>query len=160
MAENQAQIPLKVEDAMLEEACRQWYAFILEDAERSDGAGFAYFYHQLREQLLNDPDFMSNFPPPELAEGLPELCFTVLRSTGELIGIKRGESGYYLSDWNTEDRARNQELADESNRALGVTDAQRRAMEAGSMFGWDCPGADPAAYEQEAPQQMGGMELA
>ena len=159
MAENQAQIPTKVEDAMLEEACRQWYAFILEDEVRSDGVGFAYFYHQLREQLLNDQDFMSNFSQQKLADGLPELCFTVLRSTGELIGIKRGESGYYLSDWNTEDRARNQELADESNRALGVTDAQRRAMEAGSMFGWDCPGADPAAYEQP-DQQMGGMTLA
>ena len=96
---------------------------------------------------------------PKLAEGLPELCFTVLRSTGELIGIKRGESGYYLSDWNTGDRARNQELADESNRALGVTDAQRRAMEAGSMFGWDVLGADPTAYEQP-DQQMGGMDLA
>ena len=96
---------------------------------------------------------------PKLAEGLPELCFSTLPGTGQLIGIKRGESGYYLSDWNTEDRVRNQELADESNRALGVTDAQRQAMEIGSMFGWEVPGADPAAYEQP-DQQMGGMTLA
>ena len=32
-------------------------------------------------------------------------------------------------------------------RALGVTVEQRKAMEAGSMGGWDCPGADPANYE-------------
>lgn len=95
---------------------------------------------------------------PKLAEGLPELCFSVLASTGDLICIKRGENGYYPSDWNTDRKERNQELADYNNERLGVTDAQRQAMECGSMFGWGVPGADPAAYEQETPQ-MGGMTL-
>lgn len=86
---------------------------------------------------------------PELAEGLPELCFSVLPGAGELICIKRGESGYYPSDWSTDDPERNRELADYNNERLGVTQAQRLAMEAGSMHGWDVPGADPQkAYVQ------------
>lgn len=51
----------RMEDAFLEEACRQWYAFILEDNDRMDGAGFADFYREIREQLIDDPDFMENF---------------------------------------------------------------------------------------------------
>ena len=33
---------------------------------------------------------------------------------------------------------------------LGVTQAQRLAMEIGSMRGWSAPGADPEAYGQAA----------
>ena len=92
---------------------------------------------------------------PKLAEGLPELCFSTLPGTGELICIKRGESGYYPSDWNTNDPAQNRELADYNNERLGVTQEQRLAMECGSMHGWGVPGADPGYYEQK----MGGMKF-
>lgn len=95
----------------------------------------------------------------KLAEGLPELCFSTLPGTGDLICIKRGESGYYKSDWSTGSREKNQELADYNNERLGVTAAQRQAMECGSMHGWNVPGADPKAYELEGPK-MGGMTLA
>ena len=95
---------------------------------------------------------------PKLAKGLPELCFSTLPSTGVLICIKRGENGYYPSDWSTDDPAQNRELADYNNERLGVTQAQRLAMECGSMHGWDVPSADPSAYQQSEPR-MGGMDL-
>lgn len=95
---------------------------------------------------------------PKLASGLPELCFSVLHTTGQLICIKRGESGYYPSDWSTDDKERNIELADFNNEKLGVTPEQRQAMEVGSMVGWDVPGADPANYGGRE-HQMGGMTL-
>ncbi len=99
--------------------------------------------------------------PLKLAEGLPDLCFSTLASTGELICIKRGESGYYLSEWNTDDPAENKELAELNNQYLGVTDAQRQAMEVGSMVGWEVPGADPAAYESAVTEQENnGVHLA
>ena len=93
---------------------------------------------------------------PKLAERLPELCFSTLPGTGALICIKRGESGYYPSDWNTDDPAQNRELADYNNERLGVTPTQEKAMKIGSMFGWSVPGADPSAYQQHE-QQQGGM---
>ena len=97
---------------------------------------------------------------PKVAEGLPELCFSTLASTGQLICIRRGESGYYPSQWDTGDKERNVELADELNERRGVTPAQRQAMEIGSMAGWDVPGADPANYEiQREEQTEGGMTL-
>lgn len=102
-----------------------------------------------------DPRFYK--PEPKLAESLPELCFSTLPGTGALICIKRGESGYYPSDWDTGDPAQNKKLADYNNERLGVTQAQRLAMEAGSMHGWTCAAADPVTYEQ-TPQLM-GMEL-
>ena len=96
---------------------------------------------------------------PKFAEGLPELCFSTLASTGQLICIKRGESGYYPSKWDTGDKERNVELADELNENLGVTPVQRQAMEVGSMAGWDVPGADPAKYMEDYQPQQGGMLL-
>ena len=95
-------------------------------------------------------------PEQKVAEGLPELCFSTIPSTGALVCIKLGESGYHPSNWDTGDPVQNKEITDYNNQRLGVTAAQRMAMEAGSMCGWDCPAADPETYEQ-TPMQMGGM---
>ena len=97
---------------------------------------------------------------PKIADGLPEMCFSTLMTTGQLICIKRGETGYYPSEWDTGDKEHNVSLADELNENLGVTPAQRQAMEIGSMAGWDVPGADPANYEIHREEQTeGGMTL-
>ena len=95
---------------------------------------------------------------PKFAEGLPDLCWSVLPGEGKLICIKRGESGYYPSDWDTGDPVRNRETADYANREHGITKAQEEAMLTGSMRGWGVPGADPRWYETHQPQ-MGGMTL-
>ena len=61
----------------------------------------------------------------------------------------------------THDMASFEGMVDYNNERLGVTPAQRMAMETGSMYGWSAPGADPKAYEQAQPeQQQGGMTLA
>lgn len=86
---------------------------------------------------------------PKLAVGLPELCYSVHEGTGELIVIQRGEVGYYRTDYSTEDKEQNVELADRLNEKLGVDMWQRQAMEVGSICGWDVPGADPAKYLED-----------
>ena len=96
---------------------------------------------------------------PKLAEGLPEMCFSTLKTTGELICIKRGESGYYPSTWSSTNKEENVEKADQLNEELGVTPEQRQAMEIGSMAGWNVPGADPANYGGAEHRFGGGMTL-
>ena len=86
---------------------------------------------------------------PKLADGLPELSYSVHEGTGELIVIQRGEVGYYRTDYSTEDKEQNVELADRLNEKLGVDMWQRQAMEVGSICGWDVPGADPAKYLED-----------
>lgn len=94
---------------------------------------------------------------PKIAEGLPEMCFSVLGTTGELICLKRGVTGYFPSEYSVSDKEKNIEFADRYNEKLGVTMWQRQAMEVGSLCGWDVPGADPAKYQETLSPQMGGM---
>lgn len=93
---------------------------------------------------------------PDAQTRLPDLCWSVLPSDGTLICIKRGESGYYMSDWNTDSPEQNRCLADYNNERRGITPAQEQAMLTGSICGWNVPGADPKCYES---QQHGGMTI-
>lgn len=84
-----------------------------------------------------------------LRSDLPEVCFSILPSTGDVIIIKHGESGYYRCEYSTEDKAFNREFANDRNANLGVSKAQVEAMLAGSMYGWDVPAADPKSYDEK-----------
>lgn len=79
---------------------------------------------------------------------LPESCYSVLGTTGELIVIKKGESGYYHTDYSTNDKAENLRLKNYYNEMLEVDHVQEECMKAGSMFGWNVPGADPNNYDE------------
>ena len=81
---------------------------------------------------------------------LPETCLATLPGQGDLIILKRGETGYYRSEWETGDKTKNQEIADFHNRRSGITPAQVEAMRTGSMFGFHVPGANPQVYFDEA----------
>ena len=84
-----------------------------------------------------------------LRSSLPEKCYSVLKSTGDIIVLKKRESGYYRTDIEQGTPEQNRELAETQNRMLGVTKAQAAAMSAGSMYGWHTPAADPVNYDVE-----------
>ena len=79
---------------------------------------------------------------------LPEMCYGILPSSGEIIVLKNGEKGYYETGIFTNSRKEAEEIAEERNEILGVSKAEATAMQAGSMFGWNCPAADPESYDK------------
>jgi hypothetical protein len=82
-------------------------------------------------------------------KGLPDKCFVVLKTKNdEVVMVHRGESGYSPTREGNQPWY-GQETADEMNRRLGVTKGQAKAMEMGSMFGWDAPAANPANYNED-----------
>ena len=72
----------------------------------------------------------------QTAPGLPDVCFALHPETGKCIALVRGERGYFQCPGCSD--------PDVFNAANGITAAQVLAMQIGSMFGWDVPGADPA----------------
>ncbi len=97
---------------------------------------------------------------PKFSEKLPDMCYSTLPSDGSLILIKRGESGYFQTEWSQDDPARNRRTADYLNQKRGISKEQEAAMSFGSLFGWDKPGADPKVYMQQPQQEQGGMNFA
>ena len=86
---------------------------------------------------------------------LPNECFDVLKSSGELITVKANESGYYkynqepLQSLCESKGITMDELADELNKEMDITKGQREAMSWGSMMGWNGKLADPMSYDEK-----------
>lgn len=83
-----------------------------------------------------------------LTSPLPEKCFTILPSSGELIVIERYKPGYQVSPMAHFKGKTPQQTADVLNGNLGVTRAQAAAMLAGATQGWTSPAADPNRYSE------------
>jgi hypothetical protein len=80
---------------------------------------------------------------------LPEICFAKHPSEGTLIVIKDGETGYYPADLDKWPALPNETIDNQVwrlNQKLGVSTAERMAMEIGSMMGWNIPGAIPERH--------------
>lgn len=73
---------------------------------------------------------------------LPELCYGIHPSTGATIVLKRGQKGYHDTGYG----AQGEEIVNALNERMGVTRAQRTAMEFGSVLGFNSPAADPDTY--------------
>ena len=83
-----------------------------------------------------------------LRNSLPEKSFAHLESTGAIVVILKGEKGY-VPTANYPVDCDPKESVDALNATIGVTKAQAAAMVAGSMFGWQVPGADPKNYDEQ-----------
>jgi hypothetical protein len=93
---------------------------------------------------------------PELAgkNEMPNNCYSVLPSTGELVSLMYGEKGHHPLAQSTPDRAMNRQIASANNMLLGVTRGQEEAMLAGSIYGWSVPAARPWNYEPDGTPRV------
>ena len=81
-------------------------------------------------------------------KNLPEFCYANLPSDNSCILIKRGENGYYPVKFDADMYGASEAEVDAMNQSLEVTKAQKQAMIAGSMFGWDVPASNPDMYDE------------
>lgn len=102
---------------------------------------------------------------PEITPPLPELCYSTIPSTGELIVIERGKTGYSPCGYSEQNCEHNEKMAARLNEDSGISKQQEAAMVAGALSGWDAPAADPANYDgkgnpikKEKARQRGGSE--
>ena len=82
-----------------------------------------------------------------LRSSLPEKCYLYVEATDTIALITRGERGYMETDVVPETVSKRKGV-EYLNDTMGITKAQEAAMEAGAMFGWDKPAADPDTYDE------------
>lgn len=116
----------------------------IDDHRAEIGSGHLYGMVQFAQQMEQTG---STFVP--LRSSLPKQCYSLLLDTGNVVILKRGETGYYKTDIPHTSKEEAHAIVEEYNRKLGVTRAQEEAMKGGSMFGFDKPIADPANYDAQ-----------
>ena len=85
---------------------------------------------------------------PDTAAGLPPAAAVEIHGDPQAVAMVRsGCRGYWLI-YRTDEAIEAAAIREAINTALGVTIQQREAMAAGSMFGYGCPAADPANYDE------------
>jgi len=83
---------------------------------------------------------------PLVLQGLPERCVSREPTTGRLVLITRGQSGFRYIAGNRS--------PEEYNRAMGLSYEQVEAMEYGALFGYDAELADPEKV-REVRRELG-----
>ena len=116
----------------------------IDDHRAEIGSGHLYGMAQFAQQMEQTG---STFVP--LRSSLPKQCYSLLLDTGNVVILKRGETGYYKTDIPHTSKEEARAIVEEYNRKLGVTRAQEEAMKGGSMFGFDKPIANPANYDAQ-----------
>lgn len=84
---------------------------------------------------------------PQIPSVLPEMCYAQHPDIGDVVRIKRGETGYYPTIYSVNNSSKNYREAALLNDGIGVNLRQAAAMMAGSMFSWNAPAADPMNYD-------------
>lgn len=106
-------------------------------------AGNAYHICQFAEMMERNGTQYA----PELPVTLPDMCYSQLPSTGELVVLKKDEIGYFPCFLSSDNPTYNAKQVKHLNESLQVTPHQCAAMEAGSMFGFSVLAADPNRYD-------------
>ena len=84
---------------------------------------------------------------PEKPQELPDHCFSVHPSTGELIFIERGKKGYEIGRFSSDNPTLNRSEADRYNLWDRVTPQVEAAMLGGALRGWASPAARVSSYD-------------
>ena len=73
---------------------------------------------------------------PDKPLNLPDYCYALHPGTDELILLRKGQRGYKVSPFSTQDKATNQREADRENGLLCVGRQQVQQMLDGAFKGW------------------------
>lgn len=78
-----------------------------------------------------------------MSNELPEFCYAIHPTDEVGVIVKRDVRGYFPVDYSMSPNT-----VRKQNERMGVSVEQERAMLAGSMFGWECAGANPDTYKE------------